>query len=135
MGGGRSSHTAVAHRDKVCSTLHVHCMHCMCTAHHRDKVLIIGGKLATLKGRKELGTDRPALMLAFDMRERSWLPPPAVENCNSSNSPFLCCTRYLATPPYLATPSYTLRPRLPRCAPTRSRAASPQHARGTLLRS
>ena len=39
VGGGRSSHTAVA---------------------HRDKVLIIGGKLATLKGRKELGSHRPA---------------------------------------------------------------------------
>ena len=60
VGGGRSSHTAVA---------------------HRDKVLIIGGKLATLKGRKELGTDRPAHLLAFDMGGRAWLPPPSVETC------------------------------------------------------
>ena len=48
---------------------------------HRDKVLIIGGKLATLKGRKELGTDRPAQLLAFDMGGRTWLPPPSVEPC------------------------------------------------------
>ena len=67
-------------------TLHIHTLH---TAHDRGKVLIIGGKLATLKGRKELGTDRPSLLLAFDMGERFWLPPPAVERCTSSYSPLL----------------------------------------------
>ena len=112
VGGGRSSHTAVAHRDKVHTTrcmctacaLRVHCValyaactlhihtlhiHTLHTAHDRGKVLIIGGKLATLKGRKELGTDRPSLLLAFDMGERFWLPPPAVERCTSSYSPLL----------------------------------------------
>ena len=30
------------------------------------------------------GTDRPALLLAFDMSERAWLPPPAVVSCESA---------------------------------------------------